>query len=312
MYQFNNLTSNVPNIQTFNGNGGAWESWTKPNDAMLIHILCIGGGGGGGGGYKGNVLATKNGGAGGGSGAVTSMYIPAFLIPDTLYVQVGVGGVGGLGATASLSNGGGGTSGSISYVSLYPNTTLIGNLLLIANGAGGGQGGNNSTSSGGSGGAATSVGSTSPFYLGIGQFISTAGQAGGSFSGTASSITISGITCGGAAGGGADASTRTGVPLAAGNINSPSTLIPYITTLLGGTINGTGAALAGKDGYAVKKPLMFVGGSGGGATVNSTCGNGGNGSIASGGGGGGGAGFQNGGNGGNGGNGIVIITSYSI
>ena len=48
MYQFNNLTSNVPNVQTFNGNGGAWESWTKPNDALLIHILCIGGGAGGG------------------------------------------------------------------------------------------------------------------------------------------------------------------------------------------------------------------------------------------------------------------------
>ena len=72
MYQFNNLTSNVPNVQTFNGNGGAWESWTKPNDALLIHILCIGGGGGGGSGRRDSTAATARFGGGGGSSAAVT------------------------------------------------------------------------------------------------------------------------------------------------------------------------------------------------------------------------------------------------
>lgn len=321
MDQFNNLTSNVPNVQTFNSGSPTtttWQPWTKPNDAMLIHILCIGGGGGGGGGSRYSITTIPHcGGAGGGSGAVTSMYIPAFLLPDTLYVQVGFRGAGGAGATVNNSNGGGGGTGGTSYVALYPNSTLIGNLLLYANGGGGGGGGNTNGGTGSLfGSAGTAAVNSAALYLALGQFTSTAGQNGGNYSSNVGqSITISSITNGGATGGGSQNNGTTLV--VAGDINSPSALIPYLTSLAGGVGNGTSVNIAGKNGYNVKKPLIYVSGSGGGASTSSVTGasgNGGNGAIGCGGGGGGGASGTSpaGGAGGRGGDGIVIITSYSI
>ena len=287
-----------------------WQSWTKPNDATLIHILCIGAGGGGGSGRLITPLNTLYGGGGGGSATVTSMYIPAFLIPDTLYIQVGLGGAGGLSPSAS-SNGNAGAAGGVSYVALYPSytgTTQVGNLLLSANGGGGGAGGTATTGTGGAGATATSVGSTSPSYLGLGQFTSTAGQAGSSSSVSAAptALTISGITCPGAAGGG----ILNGAPTyyAGGAINSPSALIPYLTSLAGG-VGAISTATGGRNGYAIKKPLMYIGGTGGGAAGDGGTPSGGSGNIGSGGG-GGAASRIPATTGGNGGNGIVIITSY--
>jgi hypothetical protein len=315
MYQFNNLTSNVPNVQTFNANGVSWQPWTKPNDALLIHILCIGGGAGGGSGRLATANAIKYGGGGGGSSAVTSMYVPAFLIPDTLYIQVGVGGAGGAAQTVNTTNGNNGSAGGVSYVALYPSYTGTGqrgNLLLSANGGAAGQGGTTTTGTNAAGGTATAVGSTSPFYLGLGQFTSTAGQAGSSSAtgGVPTALTISGITCGGAAG----SVVRFGpIASAGGDIITPSNLIPYLTSLSGGVGNGTSTTILGNNGYAVKKPLMYIGGTGGGSSLSSSVGTGGNGSIGSGGGGGGASNnIAGSGAGGNGGDGIVIITSYSI
>jgi hypothetical protein len=317
MYQFNNLTSNVPNVQTFNANGISWQPWTKPNDALLIHILCIGSGGGGGSGRRDSTAATARfGGGGGSSAAVTSMYVPAFLIPDTLYVQVGLGGAGGAAQTVNATNGNAGTAGGTSYVALYPsvnNSTLRGNILLHSNQifgstttAAGGFGGTASSGFNGSGATATSVGSGSGFYLGIGQFTSTAGQAGSSSSATVAPtvITINGITGGGGAGGGI---TTANSALIGGAINSPSVLIPYLTSLAGGAVDNVG-----NDGYAVKKPLMYIGGTGGGGATTAVVPSGGNGAIGCGGGGGGASSSTSSGAGGKGGDGIVIITSYSI
>ena len=286
-----------------------WQIWTKPNDAMLIHILCIGGGGGGGSGRKDSTGTTRFGGGGGGSSAVTSMYVPAFLIPDTLYVQVGLGGAGGAAQTV-FTNGNAGANGGYSYVAFYPDFNL-GNLLLSANGGSAGGGGTASAGTAGAAGTALSISSSSPFYLGLGQWTSTTGQAGSSSSATAvpTALTISGVTCGGAAGGGVSSSN---IGFAGGAINSPSVLIPYLTSLSGGAASASSPAT--NNGYVVKKPLMFIGGAGSGASavVGSGSLTGGNGAIGCGGGGSGATILTNSGAGGKGGNGIVIITSYSI
>jgi hypothetical protein len=298
-----------------------WQSWTKPNDAMLIHILCIGGGGGGGSGRVDSTAGTnKYGGGGGGSAAVTSMYVPAFLIPDTLYIQVGVGGAGGAAQTVNATNGNAGTIGGTSYVALYPlyTGTQYGNLLLSANGGGAGGAGTATTGTAGGAAAAITTGATSPFYFGLGQFTSTAGQAGtaSAIAAAPTSLTISGITGGGAAGGGIQQTPSLNAA-AGGAISSPSALIPYLTSLAGGVANSTDASVI-NSGYAVKKPLMFIGGTGSGAkyATAATSKNGGNGAIGSGGGGSGAAAGLGGafvsGAGGKGGDGIVIITSYSI
>jgi hypothetical protein len=299
-------------IRSFSGyvlSTSSWQTWTKPNDAMMIHILCIGGGAGGGSGRLDSGANNKYGGGGGGSAAVTSMYVPAFLIPDNLYIQVGLGGFGGEAQTTNATNGNSGSAGGTSYVALYPSytgTTQVGNLLLSANGGSGGAGGTSTTGTAGAAGTATTVGSTSPSYLGLGQFTSTVGQAGGasSVSSAPTALTINNITGGGSAGGGISSA---GTAYAGGSINSPSSLISYLTSLAGGAVGSNG-----NYGYGIKKPIMYTGGTGGGGLVSGAAGSGGNGAVGSGGGGGGASTATSSGAGGNGGNGIVIITSYSI
>jgi hypothetical protein len=321
MYQFNNLTSNVPNVQTFNANASSWQSWTKPNDAMLIHILCIGGGGGAGGGCA--LSGTNQSGGGGGApGGISSMFVPAFLIPDTLYLQIGAGGLGG----ASVTNGNNGNAGQVgqpSYVAFYPSytgTSQVGNLLISSslNTAGAGVGGSGGNLTGGQGASPTvvSVGATAPFYLGLGQFTSTQGTAaaGRANNSVASApgidITVTAITTGGCSGGGTNSNPGSGVG-SGGNIVSPSSLIPWLTTVQGTRGNFYSGRASADNGYTVIKPLQFLGGGGGGGDYTNQGGNGGNGSTGCGGGAGGSA-ASYGGRGGNGGNGIVIITSYSI
>jgi hypothetical protein len=303
-------TFGVRAVRTFTIPLSQFKTWTKPNDAMMIHILCIGGGAGGGSG-RFDSGGTRFGGGGGGSAAVTSMFVPAFLIPDTLYVQVGVGGGGGAAQTVNATDGNAGTAGGTSYVGFYPDSALRGNLLLSANGGSGGAGGSAASGTGGAGGTALTVGGSSPFYLGLGQFTSTAGQAGGSADQfTTPSVTISGITCGGAPGSSLQSGGGTNN---GGSIISPSSLIPYLTSISGTT---SGTSDKANSGYAVKKPLMFVGGTGSRLNPFGPNGPGGDGSTGSGGG-GGGAGYNQAGNtrsgaGGNGGDGLVIITAYSI
>ena len=67
-----------------------WQTWAKPRGAAMSQMIAIGGGGGGGGGSTNG----NNGGGGGGSSSVTRLLIPAFCLPDELYIQVGPGGPG--------------------------------------------------------------------------------------------------------------------------------------------------------------------------------------------------------------------------
>jgi hypothetical protein len=128
----------------------------------MVWFTLIGAGGQGGG--TDGVLNWS----GGGSGAVTNFMVPAFLIPDILYVQVGTGGFG-------AAPGADGNNGANTAIQLTPNI----NNLLIANGGSGG------TNSSGNGGAAMSAN----YFTAAGFFQTTAGSV-GSVSASPSGITF--------------------------------------------------------------------------------------------------------------------------
>ena len=299
---------NLPNTQNnqfvFYANGGttSWQTWTKPINIKFISIFAISGGGGGGSGrFSFAVINAAGGGGGAASGTALGIF-PANSLPDTLYIQVGVGGVGG-------TAGGNATAGSISYVSAQPNTTSINVIIAGTNTApGGGIGGN---AGGTAGTAPVAFSKTGIGLLGAcGTITSTAGWVGatGGQALSGSSIQVSGITTGGAGGGG---NNSAGVDNVGGNITG----IGIVPTITGGVTGVTSSP--GADGYSsllpfisssVSVPMFFTGGAGGSSKATGTAGNGGNGGFGSGGG-GGGSGNPSGA-GGNGGNGLVIITCW--
>lgn len=156
-YPINYPTPQGANVQIFRKSNGApsgGQTWIKPLGASFVWFTLIGAGGSG-----DNGAAT-----GGGSGAVTNFMGPAFLIPDSLQVDVGSGGAGGSGQA--------GADTSIWYA--QKDTTNP--YLLIR--ARGGQGT--------SGGSATA----SNYFSAMGFYQSIAGQAGSASSITPSSTTF--------------------------------------------------------------------------------------------------------------------------
>jgi len=139
------------NVQIFQGGdpqttGHLFEkTWVKPQGASFVWFTLIGAGGGNDSG--GSFLV------GGGSGAVTNCMVPAFLIPDSLVVIVGVGGIAN-------------ANGQDTYVS-YQQKTGTSYILLSANAG----------VSGANGGTA-GVPMTPNYFSAMGVFQSTAGQAG--------------------------------------------------------------------------------------------------------------------------------------
>ena len=71
---------------------GNWQTWNKPRGAKMIEIFCLGGGAGGA--VAAISIGGAAGGSGSGSGGIVRGLIPAFLLPDTLYILVGKGGIG--------------------------------------------------------------------------------------------------------------------------------------------------------------------------------------------------------------------------
>jgi len=296
---------NFPNTQNNNfvffANGGttSWQTWTKPVNVKYVSIFAISGGGGGGGGRTSSTVINAAGGGGGAASGTALGIFPANSLPDTLYIQVGLGGAGGIGQTN-------GSNGSITYVSAQPNTTSIN--VIIGGSAGVPLAGVGGQAGGTPGSAPTAFGKTSTGLLGAcGTITATAGWAGGQ-GGTATSgatILVSGVTTGGAGGGG---NTSASIDNIGGNITGIGT----IPTILGGS-----TGLTGDNGYismtpsinsSIGIPMFFTGGAGGGSRFNGVGGNGGNGGYGCGGG-GAGSGLT-GGTGGNGGNGLVIITCW--
>ena len=274
---------------------GNWQTWNKPRNAKFIEIFCLGGGAGGG-------VATisgfaKNGGSGGGSGGIVRGLIPAFLLPDTLYILVGKGGIG-----SSTSNTAGG-SGGISYISLQPSTseqTLICKSSTLAA---------TSAQVAGAAGGTISVVSLSAFGN-LGLFTSIAGVAGGNGGANTGGAGVSqaalgtNLTTGGAGGGGA--TNTAGVWASGGSITAASAIL---TTQVSG---GQTVGADGNSGYGTLQPFCGTGGSGGAGRDGSTGagGNGGNGFYGCGGG-GAGASSTVVPKAGNGGDGLVIITVIS-
>ena len=271
-------------------NAGSFSTWVKPRGAKVVNILCIGSGSGGGGGFQANTI-TKTGGSGGSSGAITRAQFMASSLPDILYVYPGIGGEGGLGGVSPTAGGSGGSS----YVTLTPAAVkgTSDNVLVIS--------GVSTTSSGGSAGISTGTPTTasaegsssisSSIFLGLSNFISTAGVLGGTgTSVSGGTVTVSNILTGGGGGGGTAGATGF-------NATGPVPALP-----------STIANQKGADGIIIYKPILaFTGGIGGGG--GTTGGNGGNGAYGCGGGGGGG-GTTSAGNGGKGGGGLIIITTY--
>ena len=264
---------------------GNWQAWSKPRNAKFIQIFCLGGGGGGG----QNTLNNPTGACGGGSGGHVKGIIPAFLLPDTIYVQVGRGGIG-------ASTGAAGGVGGISYVAIQPSTSEL-TLICKSSTAGGGGGGTNST------GAAATVSVVALSAFGnLGLFSASAGvaSAGPSVNGTAgNSLTAlaSNIVTGGASGAGRNASI-TGV--VGGSILAAPLIL---TSVVNG---GTASSLNGESGYGRLQPFCGTGGGGGASVTTGVGGIGGNGWYGCGGGAAGGGSVLT--KAGDGGDGLVIIT----
>lgn len=292
-----NIPNNQLSTQVFYSSSSAttqWQLWNKPMGCTFVYFMVIGGGGAGGSG------AGRTGGGGGGGGGASSTITTGFfqssLLPDILYIQVGIGG---------KTNG---ASGTLSYVSVLPNNIAI-NVLLTSGLSVASGGGSSSSASGGAGGNVGSV-FTSTILSNLGVVETVVGQAGGAGGSSvqASSLVPQNIISGGAGGSG-----YSNIPtyFQGGSISSSG----FVSTVIGGTSSVTTGG-TGSNGYlslipttnlSNRIPFISTGGAGGGSG-GSRGGDGGNGSYGSGGGGGGAGAVTNGsGNGGKGGDGIVII-----
>jgi hypothetical protein len=277
MLDFSHIPSQQQQTFTFYATGN-WQTWNKPRNAKFIEIFCLGGGAGGG--MASVTTGATNNGNGGGSGGIVRGLIPAFLLPDTIYILVGTGGIG-----ATVANTGGGAAG-ISYIGLQPSTS---EQTLICK---------SSTAAATSNTAATISVVTLSAFGNLGLFTAIAGVAGSTGGGSQTALGTN-LTTGGASGG----SKSSTVFNVGGNITSASAILT--TTVLGGQSTGEN----GRDGYGTLQPFCGTGGSAGAGRQGTTGvgGNGGNGYYGCGGGGAGGSSVL-GAKGGDGGDGLVIIT----
>lgn len=255
-YPINYPTPQGANIQIFQL-GGSVSDWVKPQGASFVWFTLIGAGGG---------ADTY----GGGSAAVTNFMGPAFLMPDSLRVNVGAGGSGGSGSGAF--------SGGSSTV-VYQAKDGTGYALLTANGGGGGD----ASGIAGVGGAA----STSNFFSACGFFQSVAGQS----SSLNSNISASATTFLSA---GATGDTGSGGFSVTPNYGYPTT-VPANPT---------------RPGYFQMQPVIVGCGGAGGNAIPGDPGNpGGNGGVGCGGG-GRDTGTSRTAPNGNGGDGLVVIITW--
>lgn len=266
------------------------HTWQKPRGCSLVYILCIGGGGGGGGGTSGTAGTSRNSGGGGGSSSTTRILIPAYLLPDRLYIQVGAGGAGG-------AADGNGSAGILSYVTIHPAATITATNVIAVSGNAAATGG----TAGGAAGAAGTIATIANMPLaGMGRFQFIAGQigrTGGGASNPAVFPTTGVITMGGPSGANSGGTDQPGPGITAITDSLLSEMRPVAST----------AASPDASGGIIANTFFSYCGLGGGTLNASTGGTGGNAAYGSGGG-GGGAGTT-GGRGGDGGNGVVIIIS---
>lgn len=314
MLDFNDIVTNVKgDRQVFQATGYSatptnfyWQTWTKPRGVNFVHIFCLGGGGGGNAGSSGGA-----GGLGGGGGTASRALFPAWVLPNTLFVQVGAGGSGGTPSAAPLV-------GGVSLVTLWPSSVLTpaNNILLRANGGQISSGANPAVPISASTVAQSNLAALAVTSFSIGSGATDAVSTGGRGA--------TAIGQGGTAGG----SGATTVNTAGGNglayvVGIGNATRNDNTTIPGGT-GGAGTGVGGQNGgngtsgfVLVPNTFFWIGGLGGGGagrgsgTATSVGGTGGDGAYGSGGGGGGGGStVALGGSGGKGGDGLVIISSW--
>lgn len=252
----------------------------------MLYARAIGAGGNGGNGAIGANSAAAGGG-GGSSGGQSTLLIPLALLPDVLYVCVGVGG-----------------SGIPSFIAIAANTPAAGPsapyILLTANA--GNNGGNAAGATAGAAGtapAASNLASCTLAGLGVAQFLG--GQAGiiGGVAVAGANLTLPAtglLVTGGTGGGGLPAAAAAGTN--GGNItgSAQTGTIYEVKTINGGvgSATATNPADSGKHGFALGQHF-YLGGTGGASTHGTAAGgglvqsNGGDGAYGCGGGGSGGA-----------------------
>jgi hypothetical protein len=274
-------------IQFFTANG----TWTKPANAKLVYVICIGAAGGGGSGRRGAVSIIRLSGAGGNPGGWMEGWFPASVFGSSETITVGAGGTGAAVQTVDDTNGLPGNAGG--------NSSFGG--WLTAKGGGGGPGGTVTAVN-----SAPAPPSMRPTGTGGSSFASavtpTQGNIGGIFN-YGAGLSFSGP---GSSGGGISATNNPQSGISGGQSWGPT------IANIGGASGGT-AGLGGNGGNASDNPnwntsrFPFYGAGGGGPASGDAAGTvaggkGGNGGRPSGGGGGGGA-STNGANSGGGGNG---------
>jgi len=270
----------------------------------MVLFVGIGSGSGGGGGWT-RAAGTPGGGAGGGAtGGMARVLVPAFLIPDVLYLQIGAGGVGGP-ATTTIG-GGNGSPGIRTYVSVSP-STVANNVLLVSSNAAPTAGQSGDSTAAGSNGIAATIATIANMPLAaMGIFSMIAGQDGGIGAPQTGSdgISVTFPTTGLRVTGGAGGAGVTAVDFAGGIIT------PTANSYLGEQCAAAPAAgsASGSGGRLIMWPLFGLGGCGGSASNAGNGGDGGNGGIGSGGGGAGSG--VTGGAGGVGGSGLIEITCW--
>lgn len=284
--------------------------WAKPHGVSMVWMTAISGGGGGG---AGCTRTSGNNGGGGGGGAcsgISRLLVPAYMVPDILWIFPGNGGVGGAPAAGT---GGAGSAGGNSFVCLSQ-TIADPNVIFKTNENSPGGGGGGTTAGGGAAGSTPTVAITKTFQT-LGLWASTAGIVGLIGGGVAAVGTPSNNVwqtlpmSPGAGGAGITATAKDGGPQTAVAVLD---LGPggYYTAAAGGVAAaGTGVTqINGSAGVWSVEPFFNSGGAGGGSSNTGSGGNGGDGGIGCGGG-GGGAGATAG-YGGRGGPGLIIITSW--
>jgi len=294
------------------------DTWTKPADAQLVRVVCVGAGGGGGGGCGDAAATARAGGGGGGGGALSFKIFPASALTATVAVTVGTAGSAGTGGTAASGTAGGvgGASSFGSYLSAFGGGGGKGGVTAAV-GAGGGGGGTC-----GPGATASGTGAAAGGYPGSGSTRAIGGQGaqsnaqdnggfaefgGGSGAGNSPATPMRGQGGGSvfAAGGGAAGACVTTANVGDnGNIGGATNLYGAG----GGGAAGIGAGANGGNGAAGDGIVTCGAGGGSGASHTAgTGGTGGTGGAPGGGGGGGGAGTNVGGNGGAGQRGEVRV-----
>jgi len=297
---FNINDNSLVNQVFYHKGANAWQVWHKPPNCNFVNFYLLGGGAGGAGGDTGPG-STRNGGAGGGSAAMAYITVPAFALPDMLYVLVASGG------TSGASGGGRGGAGGLSYISSQPDNTFAPlNVLMVSGSAAAGA--TLTTTAG-------AIITANNIVLGEIAFVSAyAGQtggAGGVSSGSGTNITPTGLPTTAGAGGSGVSSV--------GTLGTSASILSILDfpRISGGASNTTTGATVGNNGYSTRQnfvgpsfkyPMFFTGGAGGGASSTGIGAAGGNASYGCGGG-GGGAGNTISGIGGRGGDGLVIITT---